>query len=78
MDRRFLSARWGRFVLGSEALPGGKAKGKNPSDFDPGELSAGIKVEQEHLVGDGYSKQEADDICSKFKVVGGDIKVKGL
>jgi len=61
-----LSARWGRFVLGSEALPGGKAKGKKPSDFDPGELAAGIKVEQEHLVGDGYSKQEADDIAREI------------
>ena len=61
-----LSARWGRLVLGSEALPGGKAKGKKPSDFDPDELAAGIKVEHEHLVGDGYSKQEADDIAREI------------
>jgi len=61
-----LSARWGRLVLGSEALPGGKAKGKKPSDFNPDELAAGIKVEHEHLVGDGYSKQEADDIAREI------------
>ena len=47
----------------AEALPGGKARGKKPSDFDAGELAAGVKVEQEHLVGNGYSKQERDDIA---------------
>ena len=55
-----------RVIKASEALPGGKARGKKPSDFDAGELAAGIKVEQEHLVGDGYSKQESDDIAREI------------
>ena len=55
-----------RVITASEALPGGKARGKKPSDFDAGELASGIKVEQEHLVGDGYSKQEADDIAREI------------
>ena len=55
-----------RVIKASEALPGGKARDKKPSDFDAGELAAGIKVEHEHLVGDGYSKQEADDIAREI------------
>jgi hypothetical protein len=41
------------------AIPGGIARGMSPSDFDQDELKAGIKVEQEHLIGGGYSKAEA-------------------
>jgi len=43
----------------AEAIPGGKARGKKPSDFDAGELGAGIKVEHEHLIGGGYTEAEA-------------------
>jgi hypothetical protein len=32
----------------AEQIPGGRAKGKTPSDFDPKELAMGVKVEQEH------------------------------
>ena len=49
-----------------ELLPGGKGRGRSPSDFDPDELEAGIKVEHEHLVGDGYSKQEAQAIAREI------------
>jgi len=42
----------------AEEIPGGKAKGKKPSDFDAKELAMGIEVEKEHLVGGGYSKAE--------------------
>lgn len=43
----------------AEAIPGGKARGKKPSDFDARELGAGIKVEHEHLIGGGYTEAEA-------------------
>ena len=43
----------------AEALPGGKARGKKPSDFDAEELAAGIKVEHEHLIGGGYTEAKA-------------------
>lgn len=59
---------WDRFVPENEkvalryaatAIPGGIARDMSPSDFDQDELKAGIKVEQEHLIGGGYSKAEA-------------------
>lgn len=33
----------------AEAIPGGLASGKKPSDFDPKQLKAGVKVEEEHF-----------------------------
>jgi tRNA nucleotidyltransferase/poly(A) polymerase len=54
-----LSDLWGRTLLGAEAIPGGKARGMKPTDFDSDELDAGIEVEHEHLVGGGYSKEDA-------------------
>jgi 2'-5' RNA ligase len=41
-----------------EKIPGGRARGKKPEDFDAKELAMGIKVEQEHLEGGDYSKEE--------------------
>lgn len=32
----------------AEQIPGGRAQGKSPSDFDSKELATGVKVEQEH------------------------------
>jgi hypothetical protein len=37
-----------RQVAEAEKIPGGKAAGMKPSDFDPGALLAGIRVEMEH------------------------------
>jgi len=65
-SRDNLQELWGRTIIGEEALPGGRAKGKKPSDFDQDELDAGIKVEHEHLVGGGYSKQETEDIAREI------------
>ena len=48
-----------RVVARAEAIPGGKARGMDPSDFDAKELAKGVKVEQEHLIGGGYSAEEA-------------------
>jgi hypothetical protein len=31
-----------------ELIPGGRASGRSPSDFDPRQLRMGIKVETEH------------------------------
>lgn len=44
-----------------ENIPGGRAKGRSPSEFDAKELEMGIQVEAEHLEGGGYSKSEMED-----------------
>ena len=54
-----LGGGWKKRAGKGEAIPGGKARGKKPSDFDAGELDAGIEVEHEHLVGGGYTEAEA-------------------
>ena len=48
---------WGP-ILAKEEIPGGRAKGKKPSDFDAKELGLGMKVEREHLEGGDYSEEE--------------------
>lgn len=44
---------------GKDAVPGGLAEGKNPSDFDQKALAEGTKVEMEHTT----SKQIAQEIA---------------
>lgn len=39
---------WYKIILGKEKLPGGRASGKSPSDFDPALIEEGLKVEKEH------------------------------
>lgn len=38
----------GDYLRKAEAIPGGLASGKSPSDFDPKALAQGMKVEREH------------------------------
>lgn len=59
-----LAERWGSTLYEFGAsIPGGVAEGMSPSDFDPEELDAGIEVEHEHLVNDGYSESEMDSLA---------------
>lgn len=44
-----------------EKLTGGKADGKPDSDFDPGQLQKGIKVEREHTTDPSKAKEVAKD-----------------
>ena len=41
-----------------DLIPGGRAAGRDPSEFDPKEIAMGIKVEKEHLEKGGYSPAE--------------------
>jgi len=45
----------------SEAIPGGLSSGKNPTDFDPEQLAAGIKVEMEHTDDPDVAREIAMD-----------------
>ena len=44
-----------------EKIPGGMSSGKNPSDFDPKSLAAGIKVEMEHTTDPKIAREIAMD-----------------
>jgi hypothetical protein len=46
-EEKILSVIQGE-IQGGEAIPGGLAKGKPDSDFDPAQIEKGIKVELEH------------------------------
>lgn len=48
-------------VFGPEAIPGGLAKGKADSDFDPAQIEKGIKVELEHTGDKDKAKEIAKD-----------------
>jgi len=57
----------GRQVMAAkQEIPGGLARNKKPGDFDPGQLAMGIKVEKEHLVGDGYSDSEMHNMAEEI------------
>ena len=45
----------------AERIPGGRAKGMQPGDFDASELAAGIKVEQEHTGDKNLAREIAMD-----------------
>jgi len=41
-----------------EAIPGGRAAGRKPSDFDPTQLLVGTLIEMEHVDNDPYTARE--------------------
>ena len=49
-----------------EHIPGGRARGKSPSAFDPDELERGIKVELEHTPDRGVAREIAMDHLTEF------------
>lgn len=49
-----------------DELPGGKAEGKDPSEFDQDELEKGIKVEREHTDDDDLAEEIASDHLAEF------------
>ena len=49
-----------------ELIPGGKAKGKNPSDFDPEALKKGIAIELEHTPDRDVAEEIAMDHLTEF------------
>lgn len=55
-------------VRGPEAIPGGLAKGKPDTDFDPKQIEKGIKVELEHTGDAEKAKEIAKDHLSEDKV----------
>lgn len=57
-------------VSWEEHIPGGKAKGKTPDDFDPKEVEKGQKVEMEHVVnhGDELSDEEAKKLSTEISL----------
>ena len=61
-----ISLRWGRFLFGSEAIPGGKARDKNPSDFNPKELAKGVKVEARGMRADSMTRPSAPRVALRF------------
>lgn len=50
-----------------QKLPGGKASGKTPADFDKEQLAKGIKVEKEHTTDDGIAQEIAMDHLQENK-----------
>lgn len=48
-------------IQGPEAIPGGLAKGKSDSDFDPDQIEKGIKVELEHTGDREKAKEISQD-----------------
>jgi hypothetical protein len=51
----------------AERIPGGLAKGKRPEDFDPKQLSKGIKVEMEHTSDKEVAREIAMDHLTEFE-----------
>jgi len=47
--------------IAGEKIPGGLAKGKEPSDFDQGQLAKGTKVELEHTDDKAVAREIAED-----------------
>lgn len=48
-------------ALRQERIPGGRASGMRPEDFDPEQLAAGIEVELEHTTSRRVAREIAMD-----------------
>lgn len=48
-------------------IPGGKAQGKSPSDFNPNDLKKGIKIEMEHTPSKRRATEISMDHLTEFK-----------
>jgi len=60
--RADLTARWGTTLLaGGDKIPGGRAEGKSPSDFDPKQIEMGTGVEMEHTTDRAVAREVAMD-----------------
>ncbi len=49
-----------------ELIPGGKAEGKNPSDFDEKQLEMGTEIEMEHTKKRDIALEIAKDHLQEF------------
>lgn len=61
---------WGptlvKFGADGELIPGGRAEGRSPGDFDKSQIEMGMKVEQEHLESGGYSEEESKALATEI------------
>ena len=55
-----------RVALRADKIPGGKAEGKKPSDFDQAQLAKGVKVELEHTDDKDLAREIAMDHLTEF------------